>query len=189
MSIRAIAYRWIAIVVCSMVVVGISGTSSQASTTTPQCTTTNLSLGFGNRISAMTGEMGGIHTLTNNGKFACYLYGYPGISLYDSKGRVLPFTYTRSSSHYMSHAAPNMVVLRPGARSYFFVAKYRCDIGDAMEAATIRVYPPNTRKQLIGRASADTVMSVGTLSYCKGGAKDPGQVVDVSPVRATDHYL
>ena len=137
----------------------------------------------------MTGEMGDVYTLTNRGKFTCHLFGYPGISLYDSKGRILPFKYTRSSSHYMTHVAPKTVTLLPRARAYFFIAKYRCDKGDAVEAMTIRVYPPNARQQLVGLVSVDIAMSVGTLSYCKGGPKNPGQVIDVSPVRATPRYL
>lgn len=189
MSIGATGHRWLAFVVCLATFIGLNGAPSQASIATPQCDTANLSLGYRDKISPMTGEMGGVYTLTNRGKVTCHLYGFPGISFYDSKGRVLPFKYTRSSSHYMTHAAPSTVTLRPAARAYFFVAKYRCDMGDAMVATTIRIYPPNTRKQLIARASAVAGISGGTISYCKGGTKDPGQVVDISPVKANPKFL
>ncbi|GEM_PF-6114425 len=126
-----------------------------------------------------------MYTLMNRGKSACLLRGYPGISFYDSKGRLLPFKYTWYGTQYVTHAAPVVVLLQRGTRSYFLVAKYRCDIGDAMEAATIHVYPPNTKQQLIGRVSPSS--GVSTISYCKGGTKDPGQVVEVSPVEASSH--
>lgn len=189
MRTKATGYRWLSLVFCLAAFVSLGGAPSQASTSTPQCDTSNLSLGYGDKISPMTGEMGGVYTLTNRGKATCHLYGYPGVSFYDSKGRVLPFKYTMSSSHYMTHAAPRTVTLRPVARAYFLVAKYRCDIGNAMIATTIRVYPPNSRKQLTERASAVAGISGGTISYCKGGTKDPGQVVDISPVKVSPKFL
>ena len=187
MSIRATARRSLLIMVCLATITSLGGQPSQASIVIPQCNTTNLSLGFWERLSPMTGEHGNIYTLTNRGKFACHLYGYPGISFYDHNDRVLPFKYTRSSSQYMTHASPRTVTLRPNAQAYFLVAKYRCDIGDAIEATTIHVYPPNTKIQLISRATP--APGVGTFSYCKGGTKDPGQIVDISPVRANPHDL
>ena len=151
------------------------------------CSTANLALGIGNRVSPMTGEHGVIYTLTNRGKTICQLYGYPVVSLYDYKGHLLPFKYTRSLSQYMGHAVPKPVNLRPGDRAYFLVAKYRCDIGVVAEATTIHVYPPNSRQQLIGHASPSP--GVGSLTYCKGGSEDPGQIVDVSPVRGSPRFL
>ena len=186
MIVSATSRRFLVIAACLSVIVSLGVASDQASSETAACSTANLSLGFGERVSSMTGEDGVIYTLTNKGKFACKLYGYPGISLYDHKGQLLPFRYTRSKSQYMTHSAPTTVRLRRGNRAYFLVAKYRCDIGIARESATIRVYPPNSRQQLIGRASPSP--SVGGFSYCKGGAKDPGQIIDVSPVRADPYF-
>lgn len=187
MRTRATAQRLLVIIACLGAVVSLSGAPSQASTATPQCNTVNLSLGLWERVSPMTGEHGNIYTLTNRGKFSCHLYGYPEVSFFDKRGHVLPFKYTRSSSQYMTHDAPRTVTLHPNTKAYFIVAKYRCDIGDAIEATIIRVYPPNTKKQLIGSATSSP--GVGTLSYCKGGTKDPGQLVDVSPVRSNPRNL
>jgi hypothetical protein len=186
MIVSATSRRLPIIAACLTVFVSSGVASGQASSATAPCTTANLSLGLGERVSAMTGEHGVIYTLTNEGKFACRLHGYPGISLYDHKAQLLLFRYTRSKSQYMTRSAPTTVTLRPGNRAYFLVAKYRCDIGIARDSATIRVYPPNSRQQLIGRASPSP--SGGGFSYCKGGAKDPGQIVDVSAVRASPHF-
>lgn len=187
MRVEATGHRWLSIVICLATFISLSGAPSDASTTTPACSTMNLSLGFGERVSAMTGERAIRFTLTNRGKFACHLFGYSGVSFYDSKGRALLFKYTRSSSQYMTQAPPTSVELRPNSRAYFLVAKNRCDIGDAIEATSVRIYPPNTRKLLIRSLSDPTV--VVSFAYCKGGAKDSDQVVDVSPVRATTHSM
>jgi hypothetical protein len=43
---------------------------------------------------------------------------------------------------------PRTVVLRRGGRASFIVAKYRCDVGVVATATEVRVYPPNTTRQL-----------------------------------------
>lgn len=178
--------RSLSIIACLGAVVSLSGTSAQASTAIPACAAANLTLGFGDKVSAMTGEHAVIYTLTNHGKITCRLYGYPGISFFDNKNHPLPFRYTHAESQYMTHKASTTVVLHTRERTYFLVAKYRCDIGDLMVAATIRVYPPNTKQQLVSQAAPSGTF--GIFAYCKGGAKDPGQQIDVSPVKATPRF-
>jgi hypothetical protein len=158
--------------------------TSTTATIQAQCRTANLSLALGDRISAATGEHGDVYILTNRGKILCQLHGYPGISLYDTKHRVLPFRYIRGEGQWVTHAVPKMVVLHPGSHAFFFVAKYRCDVGIAMVAATVRVSPPNGTRQLIGPASGDA--GVSDLAYCTGGRKDPGNLVYISPLVATE---
>lgn len=187
MRTRATGYRWLSIVICLAAFITLGGAPSEASTATPACSTTNLSLGHGDKVSEATGEGAVIFTLTNHGRFTCHLYGHPGVSLYDNKGRVMPFRYTWAGTQYVSQTPPKMVVLRPGARAYFLVAKYRCDIGLVMEAKTIRVYPPNTTQQLVGNAAP--FVNGPSFWYCKGGAKDPGQLVEISPVRAHEQFM
>ena len=187
MKISSTNYRRLVIVVCLASFVILSSAPSEASAATPACSTMNLSLGHGEKVSEATGEGAVVFTLTNQGKITCHLYGHPGVSLYDNKGRVLPFKYTWAGTQYVAQTPPMMVVLRPGARGYFLVAKYRCDIGIAMIAKTIRIYPPNTTQQLVGNAAP--FFDVGGFPYCKGGPKDPGQLVEVSPIRATTHSM
>ena len=187
MRIKRTAIRLFAVNAGLVLIFGVGGAPSEASTATPACSTMNLSLGLGDQVSEATGEHAVIFTLTNHGAFTCHLYGHPGVSLYDNKGRVLPFKYTWAGTQYVARTPPMMVVLRPGARGYFLVAKYRCDIGIAMIAKTIRIYPPNTTQQLVGNAAP--FVDVGGFPYCKGGPKDPGQLVEVSPVRASFHSM
>jgi hypothetical protein len=160
----------IALISALTLFISLNIASSFAVTTPAQCQTANLSLGLGDRISPATGEHGEVYILTNLGKTVCQLRGYPGISLYDSKHRILPFRYIRGAGQWVTHAVPKIVVLHPGSDAFFFVAKYRCDIGIVMVAATVRVYPPNGTRQLIGPASGDA--GVSDLAYCMGGTKD-----------------
>lgn len=179
-------YRTLSAIVSLLAVAISGGTPTQASTAIPACATSHLTLGFGNRVSAMTGEHAVVYTLTNTSKSTCNLQGYPGVSFYGKNNQVLPFEYTRGKSQYMAHSAPATVLLRTRARAYFLVAKYRCDLGDEVAASQIRVYPPNTRQQLVGPATTSNAR--GIFAYCKGGIKDPGQQIDVSPVRATPRF-
>jgi hypothetical protein len=162
---------------------GLNIAPSFAATTPTHCLVTNLSLGVGDRISPATGEHGDVYKLTNHGKLTCQLRGYPGITLYDHAHQILPFRYLRGGGQWVTHKAPKMVVLNPGNYGFFLIAKYRCDIGISMSATTIRVYPPNDMRQITGPASS--IAGVSKLEYCKGGTKDPGNLVYISPVAAT----
>lgn len=128
----------------------------------------------------MTGEHTAYYTLVNTGSTACTLSGYPAVALYDAHGNLLPFRYTRRSQ-YVTATAPERVVLAPGGSAYVLVAKYRCDLGVAADAATIRLTLPGQQAP-VTIAVAATAAGVSTLSYCTGGPDDPGQVVSVSPV-------
>jgi hypothetical protein len=173
MTVRATDYRRIAIAVCLTIFIGLSGTVSSASTAPPTCASKNLSLEIGQKFSHMTQEQGDIYTLTNRGKVVCLLYGYPSVSYYDKTRHVLPFKYTQSSSIYMTHTAPKTVLLLVGARAFFFVAGSTCDFGTPGEAVTIRVFLPNAKKPLIGRATAYP-RAGGAIYYYKGRANRSG---------------
>jgi hypothetical protein len=98
----------------------------------------------------------------------------------------LPFKYVRGgkTAFYVTQASPKTVVLPPGGHAFFLVAKTDCTLGYVMFAAKIRVYPPNGTRQLVGRAFLP--VGASTIAYCKGGTKDPGQRVEISPVAATE---
>lgn len=128
----------------------------------------------------MTGEHAVYYTLVNTGSTACTLTGYPAVALYDGRGKLLPFRYTRRSQ-YVTANPPRPVVLASGGSAYVLVAKYRCDLGMGTAAATIQLTLPGQQAPVTITAAATTA-GVSTLSYCTGGPHDPGQVVSVSPV-------
>ena len=151
------------------------------------CTTSQLSLGFGPQVSPATGEHALVLTPTNKSAKYCQLAGYPSVGFYTAAGRVLPFTYHRFS-HYFPRIVPQLVGLRPGTHGYFEVAKYRCDLGDLVTPSTIKVALAPSADASLAR-KVPPAPGVGVLTYCKGGVKDPGQMVGVTPIVATQRQL
>jgi Protein of unknown function (DUF4232) len=133
----------------------------------------------------MTGEHGAYYALVNHGWAACVLDGYPGVSLYDSLGTILPFRYVTGAGSYVTRAAPKPVLLTPGASAYVLVAKYRCDLGISGNAATIRFTLPGNSPSAMTIGIPPGAPGVLALSYCDGGQDDPGQLVEISPIEPT----
>ncbi|MEO3935857.1 DUF4232 domain-containing protein [Dermatophilaceae bacterium Soc4.6] len=150
----------------------------------PRCSTADLSLGHGEDVTAQTGENPLMYALTNIGPTSCLLLGYPSLGLYDGSGHRLALRYnTSTGAQYVSSDPPAAVILEPGGIGYFLLAKYRCDTGHLSDTTTIRVGLPDQRQPLTDRAVG--AEGGATLSYCQGGADDPGQVVEISPFVAT----
>ena len=170
----------------SLAYVGSADATSLPKASTP-CTTSQLSLGVGGQVSPGTGEHGLILTLTNKSAKYCQLLGYPAVGLYTALGRVLPFTYDHGSQ-YFSHIVPHLVGLRPGTHGWFEVAKYRCDLGDLLTPSVIKVTVAPSAGASLTRLVPSSP-GVGILAYCKGGVRDPGQLVGVTPIVATLRQL
>src|SRR5213082_859170 len=73
--------------------------SATTSATTPvhfasRCTSSQLALGWGGRISEPTGQHTLSLTLTNSSHAGCHLFGYPGVSFVDPEGRPSPLWLT-----------------------------------------------------------------------------------------------
>jgi hypothetical protein len=156
------------------------GASPAAASTAPPCAASSLSLSLGPSISPETGEHGVILRLTNHAR-RCTLYGYPGVTMF-WRGRALPFSVLRGGG-YGTDGKSRRVVLEHGRRASFIVAKYRCDIGVLHVATEVRVYPPNTTRQLRTALHGD---GVSDISYCRAyrgpSRTDPGNTLHVSPV-------
>lgn len=149
------------------------------------CQSAALALGYGPEVPAMTGEHGDFYELINRGASACTLAGYPDVTLQDASGAVLPFRYRHRHSQYVTGAGPVTVTLRPGAAAWVLVAKYRCDIGIGTAAMTIRVTVPGARRAAPARPVSSGGAGVSNLYYCRGGTRDPGQTIGVSPFEPT----
>jgi hypothetical protein len=142
-------------------------------------------LGYGPQVSPATGEHGDTYLLTNRGPSACTLAGYPGITLYAPDGARLPFHYLHGHSQYVTSAHPRTVVLPPGTSAYVLVAKFRCDLGDDQDAATIRITIPGPGHGAVTARAASNASGVSALFYCRGGPNGPGQIIAVSPIEPT----
>ena len=154
--------------------------SATTSASTPvhfasRCTSSQLTLGWGGRISEPTGQHTLSLTLTNSSHAGCHLFGYPGISFVDPGGRVLPLRYVWGGDQVVTSSKPVMVDLPAGGTAYVLVNKYRCDTTDVMQGAVVRVIPPDERAFL-----QVSIMDNVPMDYC--GPGDPGSIVYVSPV-------
>jgi len=151
----------------------------------PQCAARELVLRPGTFVVPMTGEHAVMYALTNRGPASCALSGYPRVVLYDAGGAALPFRYARGGGAYVTSRKPVTVILAHGASAYVLVAKYRCDLGVARNATAIRLTLPAARGEAFAGREAVPIAGAAGLAYCRGGPHDPGQVIAVSPVEAT----
>jgi Protein of unknown function (DUF4232) len=168
-----------AVTVC----VALGSHQAAAAGDVPRCTAEQLSMSPGPPISPETGEHGLILRLTNRADQPCTLIGYPGVTFY-WRHRRLPFKAVWGG-RYGTGGKPRRVLLRPGGHASFLVAKYRCDVGFVHGATAIRVYAPNTRRQLRMR------LHRSDIAYCRAfrgpNSRDPGNTLDISPVSRANY--
>lgn len=146
-----------------------------------RCSPGVLTLAYGPRLSPMTGEHGAFYELINHGRLACTLAGYPHVTLY-ANGEALPFRYILGGGPYVTGKPPATVTVNPGGAAWILVAKYRCDQGTLRDATTISLTMPGTAGAAVAGPVSRDGAGASTLSYCRGGAADPGQTVAVSPI-------
>lgn len=167
---------------------GCAGTGAPASAGhghLTACAAHALVLRPGAGVVPMTGEHAVLYALANRGRQTCTVRGYPQVTLYDAGGRALPFRYADGGGPYVTSRKPATVVLAPAAMAWVLVAKYRCDLGIARNAATIGLTLPAGHGQLFAAREPVGVPGPPGLSYCRGGPHDPGQLVTVSPIEPT----
>jgi Protein of unknown function (DUF4232) len=162
-----------------------SGPGSMLHAHLTRCASHALVLRPGPPVSPMTGEHAVLYALANRGPGACTVRGYPQVTLYDAGGGALPFRYADGGGVYVTSSKPVTVVLAHGAVAYVLVAKYRCDLGIVHNAATIRLALPAAGGQVFSAREPTGVSGAAGLSYCRGGPRDPGQLVTVSPMEGT----
>ncbi len=162
--------------------------STQAGSVPSPCPARALVIGLGSGVSPMTGEHAIIYKVTNRGPVTCTVEGYPRVVLDNAHGTALPFRYADGGGAYVTRKKPVPVLLAPDASGYILVAKYRCDIGIVDSATAIQITLPIAgRSQFAGREPAGNRgtgqgLPTADLSYCRGGPRDPGQIVYVSPM-------
>ena len=178
--------RAVAVVILASFAVGCaSGPARTGHGHLTWCAAHSLVLRPGMPVVPMTGEHAVLYALVIRGPAACAVRGYPQVTLYDARGRVLPFRYADGGGAYVTSRKPVTVVLAHRTMAYVLVAKYRRDLGIARNAATIRLALPATRGQVFAARELAGVSGPPGLSYCRGGPRDPGQLVTVSPIERT----
>jgi hypothetical protein len=83
---------------------------------------------------------------------------------------------------YVTARPSASVTVQPGGAAWILVAKYRCDLGDLRDATTITLTLPGMPGAALSGPVPPDGSGTSTLTYCRGGAADPGQTVTVSPI-------
>jgi hypothetical protein len=109
---------------------------------TPTCVTGQLKAALGGS-NAGAGNIYRYLLLTNTGKTACHLAGFPGVSLLDASGRPIGAPATREQPGYSA------VVLTPGASASDTIHTVNHQ-GTCLPTSTqLRVYPPGSKASLV----------------------------------------
>jgi hypothetical protein len=139
------------------------------------CTTSELQLMDGPRISEQTQQDTRMLVLRNTSASACTLDGRPTITLSDRGGQTLSFDYRDRGDNTLTHARPRTMSLRPGTDAYFAVNQNACVTHPRAIATQVQVALPGVQRTLSLRWRRDPLFGECATS-------DPaGRTVDVSP--------
>ncbi|MDP9232758.1 MAG: DUF4232 domain-containing protein [Actinomycetota bacterium] len=134
--------RWLATsaVACGLALTVTSASGGRAAA--PSCKTSGLVVWMDTRGGAAAGSAYYTLELTNQSGHSCTLFGYPGVSAADLRGRRLGSAASRSP------AARHLVTLRNGAAAgaqlqIATAANFSRSACHQVAAAGLRVYPPN----------------------------------------------
>ena len=165
-------------VVALLVALLAAGASSAREARVSLCRATQLELKREPGVSSGTGQNLFALRLTNGGRVACVLNGYPVVSFSDRRGPV-PFVVRDGGGHggdqQVTLNAPRRVLIRPGRAAYVILNKYRCDLGTFRVATRIRLALPGSPARSAGSVS----LRGPTFSFCK--RVSTFNVVSVSP--------
>jgi hypothetical protein len=156
-----------------------AGASSAHEAGVSLCKATQLALTMGPAVSAATGQNPFAVRLTNRGRDACVLNGYPVVSFSDRRG-ALPLDVRQGGGHggdqQVTRRSPRRVLIRPGHAAYVILNKYRCDLGTSRVATGMQLALPGSSRP-VGSVS---LRSLGAgFGYCK--RVSTFNVVSVSP--------
>jgi hypothetical protein len=151
---------------------GAQGDNRQGDT----CLGSKLRLELGKPIDEATGQGTLLVAVVNSSPQSCRLKGYPVIELLDRSNQRLAFVYRNGGDMMLTDVAPRLVTIRPGMGAYFAINKYRCDLAGEMPVSRMRVRLPGLSSRLVLDLPQGTAFS----GYC--GPRDPGSIVDISPV-------
>ncbi len=146
--------------------------------TADACRIGQMRLKIGPLVSEKTEQHTATVTLTNLGSASCTLDGYPVIALLDSRGRILPFIYSRRGDQMITSARPEPLHLQAGASAFFAFNKNACVSFTNRYARTLRVTLPGSRA-----SRSIQLPRYPIIDYCQGN--DPGATVTVSPIGRT----
>jgi hypothetical protein len=158
-------------------VVRLAMSGAPAASGTP-CRAPDLVVTTGPRIEPATGENPLSFRITNKGR-PCTLTGSPGIVLRAADGRPLELSYIAGGYQAVSGAPATPVRLASAGSALLALDRYRCDAGYSRWSRTLEITWPGS--------GTTTTLDAVRYPQCTqdGPSLDPGNLVYVSPVRAT----
>lgn len=169
----------VAAALATVLIGGVAPSSSAARhVSPPTCATSQLRLQVGPLVSEKTEQHTATFSLRNLEGSSCSLDGYPGVTLFDSAGRVLPFGYDHSGDQMITAASPQPVRVAAGGSAYFALNKNACVSLARRAASEIRIRLPGGHGSLSLR-----LPHYPLLDYCPAG--DPGDGITLSPIEPT----
>jgi hypothetical protein len=130
------------------------------------------------RVSEETEQDSRLVRLENVSERGCRLEGYPRISLLDSQGALLSFSYRDRGDQMFTGARPARVLLAPHSSAYFAINKSPCAARPLRLATRIRIRLPGDSRPIAAQTGLYPL-----LEYCQ--RRDAGLLVDVTPVEPT----
>jgi Protein of unknown function (DUF4232) len=139
----------------------------------PGCRPGQLAMSNGPKVSEKTQQETRMFAVRNASSRPCGLDGYPVVTLFTARGRVVSFRYRDGGDQMLTSSGPHLVALAPGGRGYFAINKNVCTLQYTETAGYVAAFPP---VELIGLADS--------LDHCS--PDDPsGHVIDISPFEKT----
>jgi len=135
-----------------------------------------LSVHWGPLVSPQTGEDPLAVAFVNGSSGTCVTKGYAQLQLVEAKGPALPFRVGHTSQYFVT-LHPRLIVLKSGQVTHEMIAKYRCDTGEAVAVAGLRLVVPVSHQVL-----RLAMTKWHRAAYCKGRRGDPGNYVGISPI-------
>lgn len=157
---------------------GATPLSSAAGRAGSNCASSQLRLKLGGLVSEKTEQHTATFSLLNIGSSSCALDGYPVVTLFDSRGKLLPFLYGHSGDQMITAAAPKTVRVPAGGTAYFALNKNACVSATSRVATEIHVRLPGGSGTLVLR-----LPHYPLVEFCPAG--DPGDGITVSPFEPT----
>ncbi len=151
---------------------GGSGTTTTTTTAGSTSTTAGItdcrSAGLALALGAPNGTAGASHyeiTFRNTGSGACTLFGYPGVSFLDAKGRQIG-----SSAQRQPSGRPATITLAASGNAYSSLAVTDPGIppcSGSTPAAQVRIFPPGNTQSILVKAPSGMLVcsSTNTAGY------------------------
>jgi Domain of unknown function (DUF4232) len=159
-----------------------NGSHWMQTTAIEPCSSSQLRLTPGQRVSEPTEQSTRLLTLANVSPSTCSLDGYPTVALFDDHGVRLALRYRDGGDQLLTSHPPRPVTLAPLDQAYEAINKNAC-VGRASNTATrIRLTLPHAAGTLTIAFARDP-----SLDYCPAG--DPGHVLDITPFEAAPNAV